>query len=183
MSESTTTTNQESSPVALNWLLKTARSEPGVGGVILEVFEHGCHVFHYTSDYLVADNRGIVTPFTLMETKGFRLMLDDGKTENSISAQTSCGAGEVVPANGHIPVLMLLYLKQRISESGLDATLDLCDEQGNSVEYERFDSILSIIDRHGFDLGEVRRDAERLALVSKPIDLSEIQSDIEDCYF
>lgn len=70
---------------------------------------------------------------------------------------------------------MLVYLQQRFADDFSNVEKPLvafCDEQGDTFDYERFDSLKPLIERFGFSYDEVRADAERLGLVSELIRLA-----------
>ncbi len=83
------------------------------------------------------------------------------------------------------PLLMLIYLQQRFADDFSNVEKPLvafCDEQGDTFDYERFDSLKPLIERFGFSYDEVRADAERLGLVSELIRLAEIDAEQEDLF-
>ncbi|MCV6020566.1 hypothetical protein OFO93_29055, partial [Escherichia coli] len=100
---------------------------------------------------------------------GYELGVSTGLGENTIHPATLEGAGELRPEHGHKPLLMLVYLQQRFADDFSNVEKPLvafCDEQGDTFDYERFDSLKPLIERFGFSYDEVRADAERLGLVS-----------------
>lgn len=103
---------------------------------------------------------------------GYELGVSTGLGENTIHPATLEGAGELRPEHGHKPLLMLVYLQQRFADDFSNVEKPLvafCDEQGDTFDYERFDSLKPLIERFGFSYDEVRADAERLGLVSELI--------------
>jgi hypothetical protein len=117
---------------------------------------------------------------------GFELRVSVTPRENVLHPRTLEGAGEISLAHGHKPLLMMICLQERFRSEWTDEKeplVTLCDEQGNTIEYNNFNSLESVIERMGFDYDLVRKDAVALGLASEQIIWSEIQSDIEDCFF
>lgn len=117
---------------------------------------------------------------------GFELKVCPTHGENTLHPHTLEGAGEISHAHGHKPLLMLICLQERFQQEWDTATeplVTLCDEQGNTISYSNFNSLENIIERMGFDYDEVRSDAVKLGLAAEQVNWSEIESDIEDCFF
>jgi len=174
---------------SLNWLLSVPHEIAEVGTrlvmhLIDEVFAKGADALGFE----VVRHAGSddVLPCVLMKTdSGYVIGVDASLGENSIHPLTLEGAGEICPAHGHKPLLMLVYLQQRLRKYFPGASRPLvafCDEQGNAFDYQRFDSLEPIIKRLGFCYDEVRADAEKLGLVSELIRLADIDAG-QDYFF
>lgn len=173
---------------ALNWLLTPpAEAVPRAmfRGYLNEIFSQGALKLGFEIGQ--TDPEQSLLPDVLMHVPGqFELRVEGSLRENTLHPATLEGAGELKALNGHKPLLMLLYLQQRLAQDFSLATnegLAFCDEQGQTFRYEKFDSLEPLIERFGFDAEQVRRDAEQLGLVAPIIRLAEIQTDAEDFFF
>lgn len=181
---------QTASLGSLNWLLSPpSELPPGdinlFKGFVAGVFAKGAGLIGF--EVARSEGSNDLLPSVLMRTdSGYELGVSTGLGENTIHPATLEGAGELRPEHGHKPLLMLVYLQQRFADDFSNVEKPLvafCDEQGDTFDYERFDSLKPLIERFGFSYDEVRADAERLGLVSELIRLAEIDAEQEDHFF
>lgn len=181
---------QTASLRSLNWLLSPpSELPPGdmnlLKGFVAGVFTKGANLIGF--EVARSEGSNDLLPSVLMRTEsGYELGVTSGHGENTIHPATLEGAGELIPAHGHKPLLMLIYLQQRFATEFSNVTKPLvtfCDDQGEIFKYECFDSLKPLIKRLDFSYDEFREDAERLGLVSKLIRLADIDTEDEDYFF
>ncbi|MFC6674301.1 hypothetical protein [Marinobacterium aestuariivivens] len=132
------------------------------------------------------DSDSPVPDVLMASVGGFELKVCSTFGENTLHPSTLEGAGEITSAHGHRPLLMMICLQERFQLEWPDVTeplVTLCDEQGNTISYSNFNSLENAIERMGFDYETVRSDAVKLGLATEQVNWSEIQSDIENCFF
>lgn len=176
---------------AVNWLisLPSALQQEGgkrlLLGFITGVFVKNQEALGFKVE--MKDDSDQIMPEVLMATTGgFELKVCSTHGENTLHPHTLEGAGEISPAHGHKPLLMMICLQERFQQEWAAANeplVTLCDEQGNTISYSNFNSLENIIERMGFDYDDVRSDAVKLGLATEQVAWSEIKSEIEDCYF
>lgn len=176
---------------AVNWLISppTSLQQEGVKrlllGFITGVFVKNREALGFEVE--MQDNPDRLMPSVLMaEAGGFELKVCPTHGENTLHPHTLEGAGEISHTHGHKPLLMLICLQERFQqewEAASEPLVTLCDEQGNTISYSNFNSLENIIERMGFDYDAVRSDAVKLGLATEKVNWSEIESDIEDCFF
>jgi hypothetical protein len=192
-SEQTVNANNESEKSlfsTVNWLIAPPSQFQMEGGKeMLKGFIVGAFLKFRKALALEEDGSKISEhklPSVLMKTpSGFKLTVDSTLSENTLHPFTLEGAGEITHADGHLPLLILIALEQRFQNEMVTAEplVTFCDEQGNTVSYKKFSSLEQLLQKMGFDYDDVRNDGVKLGLTTEKINLSEIQSDIEDCYF
>lgn len=144
-----------------------------------ETFQRGSKMFGYYHGIHPGSER-----FSIMETDRFELYFSGSQAGNSIDPVSLRGAGDLRPDDGHLPLLMLFYLSDRLAvELPNETVLTFSDEEGREVRWFTFGESEDLFRKFGWDIGLLRTDAERLGLVVPTIDLSHIQTNEQNFFF
>ena len=152
--------------------------------ILLETFKSGADKFGFDISGHGEESGGL--PSSLMNTGSFELSVKSRTGENSIDPNLLEGAGELRHEHGYKPLLMMLYLQKRLKEnlpSTGESLLQMADSNGSEITFDRFNNLQPLIEKMGFDFGEVRKDAVKLGLAEEIIDLSSISVPDENFYF
>lgn len=185
------------SEVAFNWLLGNTKQigQPDelnlLKSLVAQTFIEGSNIFGYefsaTNEIPSGQSHQVLMGAVLMNLKnGFSICCDCTRKENTIDPMYMDGAGEILPEHGYVPILMLVALQRKLNSAfpKLDKPLlSFCDEQGEAIDFNQFDSFRVVVDKFGFDKKSFFKDAEKLNLVAEVIELDEIDSEQENMFF
>lgn len=180
---------EQASEYSLNWLLSSpvsATEHALLRGFITGVFVDGASKLGF--EVVREEGSQSLMPDVLMRTStGYELRVKSGASENTICPTILEGAGILTSADGHIPLLMLLYLQRRFEQEFFKddekRLVKLCDEEGELFVYDGFDSLEGIILAFGWNYDVVRKAAEGLSLVAERFQLENIECETENFYF
>lgn len=181
--------DEQVSKYSLNWLLSSpvsAAENALLLAFISGVFADGASKLGF--EVAREDGSQSLMPDVLMRTStGYELLVRSGASENTICPTMLEGAGTLTSADGHIPLLMLLYLQWRFEQEFFKddekRLVKFCGEEGDLFVYDGFDSLEEILLPFGWNCDLVRTAAEGLGLVAEPFQLQNIECDTEDSYF
>jgi hypothetical protein len=119
---------------------------------------------------------------------GFAIEVNSSFGVNTLHPASLEGAGRSLRSMGNKPFLMLLCLQERFSAQWPDVTVPLvqfCDEWGNTIDFQsnRMMSLKETIDRMGFDFNAFWGAATKIGIAPEQVDLSELNTEVEDFYF
>lgn len=94
----------------------------------------------------------------------------------------SGGSGELLPENGIEPLLAFMYMNTILDEH--EGKFAFSTEDAKELVYTNFESLKEpFIKLFGYDENDVRKVAVQLGLASEMIDLSHVETNLENFYF